>query len=423
MTDSEAPRAFYGWRMVGLAFLAYNVGLTMIVNAFGPALPVLQRELHATRAGVSMAFALVMLVIGLLAPIIGNLLTRIRLRTLMMTGSAVNVVGFLLLARAHSLTELLVLFGLLIGPGMSMVAIVAAPTLICRWFEKDRGKALGIGLVQMIGLVTAPLAAILLSAGGRSLLYLCMSGVFAVLIVVMAFVIDWPQHIGQMPRRAVVAEVGTAIPAPGPLSNRAIFSDFCFWLLCMAVGIYTAVGVVFAGHAPSMAIAKGCGPTEAAMLLSACGAGALAGAFIFGWLIDKLGPFQAALLALLFGMAAWAIFAVVSFWWTLMAVAFVLGICTGPLIAIHSACLSELFGQASFSRAMGLSYFVKLPFLIAPAPLAGWLYDRSGNYAWSYAICIASLGVGVTMVALVLFIRRDRTLVAAPPPSSAKAAS
>src|SRR5207302_9217579 len=175
LSPERGSEPFFGWRMVALAFLAYNVGLTVVVNAFGPALPVLQRELGASRGAVSMAFGLLMLALGLLAPLIGNLTRWVKLRSLMMTGAAVNALGFLALAFARNLPEVLLLFGAVIGTGSCLMAIISAPSLISRWFERDRGKALGIGLVQVFGLATAPLAAWLVAEGGRHLLFLTLA--------------------------------------------------------------------------------------------------------------------------------------------------------------------------------------------------------------------------------------------------------
>src|SRR5260370_581887 len=92
------PKPFYGWRMVALAFLAFNLGLGVVMNSLGPALPVLQRELGASRADVSMTFGLLLLTMGLMAPLVGNVTQKVKLRTLMMLGSAVIALGFLLLA-------------------------------------------------------------------------------------------------------------------------------------------------------------------------------------------------------------------------------------------------------------------------------------------------------------------------------------
>jgi MFS family permease len=388
--------------MVALAFVTYNFGLTMVVNAFGPALLVLQRELGASRAGVSMAFAVLMLSMGVLAPVIGNLTRWAKLRTLMMTGATINAVGFLLLAFARNLTEVLLLYALVVGAGVCLMAIISAPTLISRWFEHDRGKAFAVGQLQVIGLVTAPLAGWLAAVGGRSLLFFSLAGLFLVLIPVMGLAIDRPGAVGQSPRRAPAAAASSA--ATESLRTSAeIFTDRRFWLLNLAFGIFTAAGITLASHGPAMAAARGASITLASTVLSACGAGTLLGALGFGWLIDRIGPLRALIGALIFTAALWLIFSQVSALPLMVVLAFFMGAGMGPAVALQSACINEIFGAANFSRVVGYSYFVKMPFLVGPAPLAGLLYDHSGGYGSTFAVVVAGTTVAV-LLAIVLSV-------------------
>jgi MFS family permease len=404
--------SFLGWRMVALAFAAYNLGLTVVVNSFGPAMLVLQRELGASRAGVSMGFGALMLSMGVLAPVVGNLARWTKLRTLMMTGAALHSVGFLLLAYAGTLTQVLLLYGSLIGAGACMMALITAPTLISRWFDHDRGKALGLGLVQVFALFAAPLAAWLLSRGGRPLLFLSLSALFALLIPVMGLVIEGPDSVGQSPRR-----LPGAAPAAGIaplLTSREIFTDVRFWLLSVAIGIFTAGGVAFASHGPAMAVSKGVTIAMGSVILAASGGGALLGAFVFGWLIDRVGPFRALICALTCTAFVWLIFSQVTSLPWLILLGFVMGICMGPTPALHGACIGEIFDPQSFSRVMGYSFFIKMPFLFAPAPLAGRLYDLSGGYGSTYVVFVASLAVAVLLAIVLAYAGRNRM---APPQS------
>jgi MFS family permease len=392
LSQQRAPEAFHGWRMVALAFIAYNIGLTVVVNSFGPALPVLQHELGTSRAGISMAFAVLMLAMGVLAPVIGNVTQWVKLRTLMMMGSTLNALGFLLLAFAHNLTEVLLLYGMMIGPGVCLVALISVPTLISRWFEQDRGKALGLGLMQVFGFITAPLAGWLLSLGGGALLFLTLAGLFLALVPMLSWVIDWPESVGQVPHRAAATQAGVSAAAPVKTSQE-ILTDRRFWLLSGIMGILAAAGVTFASHGPAMAAAKGASLTMASVVLGATGAGALIGALGFGWLIDRIGPFRALFAAVVLTWAAWLLFAAVTSLPLLVSLAFVMGAAMGPSVALHSACMNQICGTASFGRAMGYSYFVKLPFLVGPVPLAGRLYDTSGGYGSTYIVILVGLAL------------------------------
>jgi MFS family permease len=404
LQGKSAP--FYGWRMVALAFVAYNCGVTVVVTAFGPALPALQRELGASRASVSLAFALLMLSLGLLAPVIGNLSRWVRLRTLMMAGAGLHALGFALLACAHTLLEVMLLFGVVLGGGACLLGIVAAPTLVSRWFEKDRGKALGFALMQVLGLVAAPLAARLVLLGGARLLFMSLAGFFAALVPVMSLVIEKPEDVSQTPRRAPVSSRPPAATAP-PMTSLEIFTNRRFWLLSVAVGICTGAGVAFAAHGPAMAVAHGATLTIGALVLGASGAGALVGSTGFGWLADRIGPFRALAAALALACAAWLTFSTVTAVPAMVLLGGAMGGCMGAAIVLHSTCMGEIFRDADFSRAIGYSYFVKIPFLFGFPPLAGRLYDLSGAYGSTYLGIVGSLAVA-TLIAVALTFDHER---------------
>ncbi|WP_236697392.1 MFS transporter [Sphingomonas sp. Leaf357] len=416
MPTPPAQVPFYGWRMVGLAFLTYNLGLTVVINAFGPALPVLQRELGLSRAAASLPFGVLLLAMGVMAPFVGNLTQRFKLRTLMMTGSACHALGFALLAFATTLPQVLLLFAVMIGAGCCLMAIISAPTLISRWFERDRGKALGFGLVQVFGIAAAPLAAWLVSQGGRQLLFLCLAGLFAAMIPVMRFAIEFPEDVGQQPRRDAEQPV-VAVAVQPLLGNRAIFTDPAFWLISLAIGIVSAAGTAFTAHGPAMAAANGISPTLASTMLSGAGIGALFGALLYGWLIDRIGPFHALVLVLLQAAATWFLFSLVTSPGPMILVSVLLGAAMGPAITLHSACINERYGAASFSRVIGYSYFTKIPFMFGSAPLAGKLFDMSGSYASTYVVMIAALllaGGAAIMLSMPRNSRRIGTLATSP---------
>lgn len=408
---TASTRSFAGWRMVVLAFLSYNVGLTVVINAFGPALPVIQRELGLSRAQASLPFGMLMLALGLLAPFVGNLTRVVRLRTLMMAGAALHAAGFALLAFATSLAQVLLLFAVFIGSGACLMAVISAPALIGRWFVRDRGKALGLGLVQVLGVIAAPAAAWAVGAGGRHLLFLGLAVLFVLMIPLLALVIDHPEDIGQTPRLPLEAQATTAPPA-SLLTNREIFADPAFWLISVAVGVASAAGTTFTAHGPAMAVAHGLGLELASTMLSGCGLGALLGAFAYGWAIDRIGPFRALFLTLVQAAATWFLFSLASSAAMLILLSVLLGAAMGPAVTMHSACISERYGAASFARVIGYSYFTKIPFLFGAAPLAGKLYDLSHSYASTYAALIGAL-LAAAVAALVLSFGQKRAVAAA----------
>jgi MFS family permease len=404
--------------MVVLGFVAYNTVLGLPSGAFSVVLPTLQQELGATRAQTSAAFGLMLLAIGTIAPIVGNVLRHVRLRTVMTLGAALCGIGFAVLAYAQTLIEVWLAFGGLVGTGACLIGVISAPTLIGRWFEHNRGKALGLTMMPLLILVAPPITKALLAVGGRPLPFLALAGLFVILAPVLwFFIIDRPEDVGQTPLRApdmaerVVEHAATAQPVK---TSREILADSRFWLLSIAIGILTAAGIAFVSHGSPIALDKGFDAWTASATVSTYGLGTLLGALFYGWLIDRIGPFRALVACMTVAAAVWLIFAGVSSVPPILALALLMGTGGGATVALHSAAMTEIFGRESFSRAIGYSYFVKIPFLFGGAPVAGYLYDQSGHYFSTLLFYAGALAVATAVSAVLAFDRRNPRRAASP---------
>lgn len=405
MIQTNASRRFLGWRMVAVAFLAYNAGLGLTSGSFGTVMPVLQSELGASRAAVSMAFGLMLLVIGILAPVVGNVITKVSLRLVMPVGAAIAALGFLWLAYADSLIQVLVAFGALVGSGACLMGVLAAPTLVGRWFDHNRGKALGLALMPLAILIAPPITAILVKAGGSRLAFLALAGLFVALIPILALgVVDKPEDVGQMPLRSErEVEEGYVASAKPMRSTGEIVTDIRFWLLSLCIGTLTASGVAFVSHGTGIAMERGFDLTTAATAVSAYGSGTLIGALGFGWLIDRIGPFWSLVVCMAVQVVLWlAVYALSTVPLMLLAAALI-GTAGGATVAMHSAAMTELFGSTSFSRAMGYSYVLKIPFSFGAAPLAGYLFDISGGYASTLMVFVVALAIATAFAMILAF--------------------
>ena len=98
-----------------------------------------------------------------------------------------------------------------------------------------------------------------------------------------------------------------------------------------------------------------------------------------------------------------------------MGLSVLMGAAMGPALTLHSACIGQRYGAESFSRVIGYSYFTKIPFLFGAAPLAGKLYDLSGNYASTYLTVIGAVLVAAGAAAVLALIgRRPRPIAMVP---------
>jgi MFS family permease len=123
----------YGWVMVGVTFLTALI-TAGTVGAPGVFIVPLQQEFGWTTAEISGALSIRFILFGLMAPFAAALLNRHGLRNV--TLSALLVVGAALVVSLAmtKVWQLMLLWGVVIGIGTGMTALVLGATVAARWF-------------------------------------------------------------------------------------------------------------------------------------------------------------------------------------------------------------------------------------------------------------------------------------------------
>ena len=287
----------YGWVMVGVTFLTALI-TAGAVGAPGVFIVPLQREFGWSTAEISSALSIRFILFGLMAPFAAALMNRYGLRNV--TLSALLIVASALVASLAmtKVWHLLLLWGVVIGIGTGMTALVLGATIAARWFNARRGLVVGVltASVATGQLVFLPmLASVTERFGWRiALSIVCvMLGVaaFAVLMLMR----DRPSDVGLRP----FGDQGTEpLPAPPP-SNAPIMAAALgtlrdaaktrtFWILFATFFICGAStnGLVQV-HLIPMCLDFGIPQVQAASLLAAMGVFDFFGTIFSGWLSDR----------------------------------------------------------------------------------------------------------------------------------------
>jgi MFS family permease len=287
----------YGWVMVGVTFLTALI-TAGTVGAPGVFIVPLQREFGWTTAEISSALSIRFILFGLMAPFAAALMNRYGLRN-------VTLAALLIVASALSASlamtkvwHLLLLWGVVIGIGTGMTALVLGATVAARWFNGRRGLVVGIltASVATGQLVFLPLlASVTERLGWRiALSFVCvMLGVaaFAVLMLMR----DRPSDVGLRP----FGDQGTEpLPAPPPNNTPILAAALgtlrdaaqtrAFWILFATFFICGAStnGLVQV-HLIPMCLDFGIPQVQAASLLAAMGIFDFFGTIMSGWLSDR----------------------------------------------------------------------------------------------------------------------------------------
>src|SRR6202048_440007 len=212
----------YGWVMVGVTFFTALISAGT-VGAPGVFIVPLQHECGWTTAEISSALSIRFILFGLMAPFAAALLNRYGLRNGTLSAQLIVVSALLASLAMTKVWQLMLLWGVVIGIGTGMTALVLGATIATRWFSARRGLVVGIltASVATGQLVFLPLLAHLTERFGWriALALICaLLGVsaFAVLLIMR----DRPSDVGLRP----FGDQGTQpLPAPPP-SNAPIVS-------------------------------------------------------------------------------------------------------------------------------------------------------------------------------------------------------
>lgn len=393
--------------MCAIAFLSAGVSMACMYSTFGVLMAAVEAKMGVTRDLSSLGVPLASLGLSVISPMAGALATRFSIRTLMIAGAVMNVIAYTVLALSSSMATDLVVYGLLIGPGLSFTGVVLPFTLVTRWYQVNQGRALGIVAMPVVPAIMPMAAAVALRAFGLSATYSLLAALMTLLIFPLFFVVDSPpQSARQRDDEAVRSAV-----QPG-LTTRQLLARPHFWTLTLGRAAIMMSAGGASVHLVPMTRDWGLTAMQAASLLTAFSAMGMAGTLVFGWLADRLGYKKALTLLCIDSAILWAIMLLHPPYAALLLVAGLIGFHGGAALPVFGVALTQAFGQASFGRAFGLSYVIDMPFSLLCVPIAAQVYMRTGSYSG------AMLGLIVFILLTTLFVLTSRgvkPLIAATP--------
>jgi MFS family permease len=299
----------YGWVVVATTFLTMLV-TAAAVGAPGVLLLPLQREFGWSTAAISSALAVRLVLFGLMGPFAAAFINRFGMRNVTMCALGLIGVGFALSLAMSQLWQLLLLWGLVVGVGTGLTALVLAATVSLRWFSSRRGFIVGLLTASSATgqLVFLPLLAwVATRAGWRSALLIVCGLLAAAALLVRCFMRDHPADLGLQPFGATgpIAPPGPIAPhspgggsaVPASIGGAALSAlreashHSTFWILFSTFFICGAsTNGLIQTHFIPLCSDMGLPEIAAASVLATMGVFDFIGTVASGWLSDRYNP-------------------------------------------------------------------------------------------------------------------------------------
>jgi MFS family permease len=287
----------YSWVVAGTTFLVMLV-TAGAVGAPGVLIEPLQWEFGWSTADISTAFAVRLVLYGLMGPFAAAFMNYFGLRKVAAFALILIAGGILASFAMTSLWQLVLLWGVVVGFGTGMTAMVLAATVASRWFVHRRGLVVGLlGASTATGqLVFLPaLAALSTRWGWRAALEMVLGMLVLGIVAVLLLMRSHPADVGLAPYGS--REPVTPPPRPpgigamllSPLKAlRDASGSRMFWLLFLSFFVCGAsTNGLVQTHFVALCGDYGIAAITAASMLAVIGIFDFIGTVGSGWLSDR----------------------------------------------------------------------------------------------------------------------------------------
>ncbi|NOJ92423.1 MFS transporter [Corallococcus coralloides] len=372
----RAHRFHYAWVMAAAIFvvLLCAAGVRATPSVF---IVPLEREFGWSRALVSSAVSVNLVLYGLVGPFAAALMQKFGIRRTTLVSLCIIAMGVALTNFIRAPWQLLLFWGVLVGLGTGTTAMVLGATVVQRWFVARRGLVMGVLTASTATgqLVFLPLLAMLVEHHGWRVVSFTVAGVVACVIPLVAWLVrDRPSDVGLKPYGAAPEDEEVKPSSVNPLANALgalgrASRKRDFWLLAGSFFICGATTNGLVGtHLIPACMDHGIPEVRAAGLLALMGIFDLVGTTASGWMSDRFDN-------------RWLLF-----WYY--------GLRGLALLYLPSAFEMSLFGLPLFAVFYGLDWIATVPPTVRLTTQTVGAEDGPIAFGWVVAAHQVGAGLG-----------------------------
>ncbi len=408
-------KIFYGWYIVGVAFLCYLGSSFALSSTLSVFLKPLTSEFGISRGVFSFVRSGEVMLSSVVAALVGPLIDNYGARWLIVAGALVAGAGYLLLSQTADFWSFMIIRWLPITFGDTLIGYMVVNVMISRWFVRQRGRAIAIansgnGMAK----ASIPIVAVWLFAlvGWRNT-WMVFGLLTLAMVVLPAFLLvrRSPEDMGLRPD-------GTPAPRQPPNGDTAnqetpreasidvpwtrgeAIRTRTFWLLVVTYGTVTFGIIGLNLHIYPYITDIGYSPEIAATVMGILALTQMAGNLIWGVVGERfdlrnVAAFQFVLQAFGLGLALTpgglpSVYLGFLFY----------GFGLGGLLVIRELLWASYFGRISLGRVRNLGIMITRTFTTVGPPFFGFFHDYTGSYFLSFIVFIGGLMLAAVLVLL-----------------------
>jgi len=388
-------KIYYGWWVVGGAFLLLFCSMGTHFYAFPVFFDVMVREMGWARTQVALALTVGTFVIGAMGLLVGGLIHKVGLRPVMVGGTLIAGLGFFLLTTVTEPWQFYLYYGLVLSAGMAGIEAVPTMTAVETWFDRGKSTALGIATTGMGvgGVVMAPLAGWLISRYDWQTAFAFMAGIVILVgIPISVIIMRTPGGRKVAPERAQ----RKGLEAGDATIGQALRQK-SFWLISIGAMLWLWAYLIGLTHQVAFAVDIGIDRVAAAGAVGLLCAFSIPGRLGFGKLGDIMDKRYVMMMAASLQVVAFAILLKTTNLTMLYIYSSLIGVGMGGLTPILPGLLTDYFGRNHFAAIYGASGMVNTLGLMIGPVYGGWIFDTTGSYSLAFLS-----GIIITLLAVII---------------------
>jgi sugar phosphate permease len=380
-------RIYYGWVVVGVTALTLLVSAG-VRGAPGVLINPLEDDFAWSRASISFAVSIGLLLYGLAGPMAGAMMDRFGPKRLMIVGITVVAISTSASMAMSSFWQFTLLWGILGGLGTGIAAVVLGATVANRWFTNRRGLVMGIfGASTSVGQLSfvPVLMWLVTTTGWRGAVALLAISTALLIVPILLLMRDSPAEIGlRASGEQVSAPAEQSAPSgPGVILRAGRTPEF--WLLAGSFFICGAtsnglIGTHFIPHSTDIGISE----VTAASALGVMGAMNFVGTLASGWLTDRYDPRRLLAFYYILRGCSLLLLPFVDSFIGLMIFATFFGLDYIATVPPTSTLAADIFGRRNVGTIFGWIFAAHQLGAASAAWLGGIARDTLGDYQVSF---------------------------------------